>query len=219
MKHHNDLINGDHLYHKQQYKSHLKAFLPSIRNKDNIYKELLDTVLKNNEFVAFLMSDYYFEKYIIQINDNFKKIEEELIKYISDNNFSDETKNYFFHHKPFLEKRIRELLSQTNSTININFEHPKHDPNLWNEKCFELFKYLFDNYYNGSKRQLTNIWYYLKEYNSQQYILKATKEKYKEFIMNYNVKITNTDKAFDKYKEKDYPTMNEHRQNFEDNIK
>ncbi|HSD06518.1 hypothetical protein [Flavobacterium sp.] len=98
--------------------------------------------------------------------------------------------------------------------------HPKHDPNLWNNDCFELFKYLFDEYYKGTIRQITNIWFYLKEYNSKRYKLYATKDSYKFFIKdNYKIEIKNFDKALLKWEEKEYEKIDEHRQNYEDGLK
>ena len=98
----------------------------------------------------------------------------------------------------------------------IESNHPKHDPNLWSLKCYNLFKYLWDNYHTSTKRQITNIWFFLNEYDKVNYNLKATKEKYTEFILkNYNIQLKNFDKAPQKYQQ-EYGTMNEHRLNFED---
>lgn len=97
--------------------------------------------------------------------------------------------------------------------------HPKYDPNLWNNECFELFKYLYDCYYKTTKRQLTNIWFYLKENGNTKYNLKATKEQYESFIFeNYQIKITNFDKAPTKWEDKEYDTIDDHRINFEDTL-
>jgi hypothetical protein len=102
----------------------------------------------------------------------------------------------------------------------VKTEHPKYDPNLWNNDCFELFKYLYDCYYKTTNRQLTNVWFYLKDSGSSKYILKATKDQYKDFIFNkYQIKITNFDKAQAKWEDKEYTTINDHRINFEDTLK
>lgn len=102
-------------------------------------------------------------------------------------------------------------------SVNI---HPEHDPNLWNIECFELFKYLYDNYNKGKIRQLTNIWFFLKEDESSRYAFFATKEKYKIFIKeSYQLEIKNFDKAQTKYIEKDLISMNEHRIAHEDSLK
>lgn len=100
--------------------------------------------------------------------------------------------------------------------------HPKFKPNLWSLDCYKLFKYLFDNYYKDSrkptKRQLTNIWFYLNEYDKIKYNLKATKDSYKLFIKKYyGIEIKNFDKAEQKYNT-EYGTMNDHRINFEDSF-
>jgi hypothetical protein len=98
----------------------------------------------------------------------------------------------------------------------IESNHPDHNPNLWSLKCYDLFKYLWDNYYTSTKRQITNIWFFLNEYDKVNYNLKATKEKYTEFILkNYNIQLKNFDKAPQKYQQ-EYGTMNEHRLNYED---
>ncbi|WP_066434523.1 hypothetical protein [Chryseobacterium sp. CCH4-E10] len=115
------------------------------------------------------------------------------------------------------EIRSKSIEAKNKYPSGIEDIHPIHDPNLWNERCYELFKYLFDNYYDGKTlRKLINIWYFLKEKTSIEYSLLATKEKYKDFIIKkYNIPLKNTTRAADKFKEKEAPSMNEHRQNFE----
>lgn len=107
--------------------------------------------------------------------------------------------------------------SQTDASNDL---HSNHDPNLWNVQCFELFKYLHDNYYKSTNRQLTNIWFFLKECKSNKYVLKATKDQYVTFIQDiYKKKITNFEKATNKWEDKECQTINEHRINFESNLK
>lgn len=102
----------------------------------------------------------------------------------------------------------------------VENKHPKFNPNYWNKECFELFKYLYDCYYKKTKRQLTNIWFYLKEHKSETYVLKATKDEYIEFILkSYQIQITNFDKAILKWEEKELITINDHRIDFEDTLK
>ncbi|MGP1991869.1 hypothetical protein D9V96_008285 [Zobellia laminariae] len=99
-------------------------------------------------------------------------------------------------------------------------QHPKHDPNMWNVECYNLFKYLFENYYKKTKRQITNIWFYLKEVEVDKYVFIATKDVYSDFIKtNYQIELKNWDKAPLKYAEKDLGTMNNHRINYEDSLK
>jgi hypothetical protein len=116
-------------------------------------------------------------------------------------------------------RRDQPQQKKTDNSDEIKKTHPKHNPNLWNSECFELFKYVFDEYYKGTNRQLTNIWFYLKEYQSPKYVLKATKENYKIFIKGYyNKVITNFDKAEQKYPN-EYNTIDDHRQNYENTLK
>lgn len=145
-----------------------------------------------------------------------------------------------------LNKDFKKLLKKINDAVNIekvkilmntqNIEtikdeskqgkknyinkHPEHDPNLWSEDCYKLFKYLYDNYYDmgkRTKRKLINIWFYLSENNPNKYNFKATKDNYKKFIKNYGVSLTNKDKPSNY--DKEAITMNEHRINFEDSLK
>src|SRR5690554_3239370 len=126
-------------------------------------------------------------------------------------------------YKQYLESRQQTSEHQQSGTDKLDevtIKHPKHNPNYWNTDCFELFKYLYDEYYKGTKRQLTNIWFYLKEYNNQKYILSITKDLYKDFIIeNYGIVITNFDKAQQKWEDTEYRKLDEHRQNFEDGLK
>ena len=114
---------------------------------------------------------------------------------------------------------------ETDKPDEVTIKHPKHNPNYWNTDCFELFKYLYDEYYKGTRRQLTNIWFYLKEYRNKdyinkKYILSITKDLYKDFIKeNYGIVITNFDKAQQKWEDTEYRKLDEHRQNFEDGLK
>jgi hypothetical protein len=98
-------------------------------------------------------------------------------------------------------------------------KHPSYNPNLWDKTAYELFKYLYDNYYcqgKKTKRKLTNIWFYLREYDSPKYVLKATKDLYKDFVKKkYKVDIRNFDKAPQKYNDTEYISLNDHRINFE----
>ena len=104
----------------------------------------------------------------------------------------------------------------------VESSHPTHNPNDWNLDCFELFKYLFEEYYNDKKRTNTKlmcIWFYLSEYNLEKYNLKITKDNYKIFIKKYyGIAITNTDKPAN-YDKKVLGTLSDHRKIFEDSLK
>ncbi len=109
---------------------------------------------------------------------------------------------------------LKNYLRNTGITVSIEpkREQPTYDPNLWDKDNFELFKYLYENYYTGDKRHLTNIWFYLRyDYKIGK---KITKKKYIEFISStYNIQITNFDKGVNYSADKS--TIDDHRINFE----
>jgi len=122
-----------------------------------------------------------------------------------------------------IELNIKALITTTINEIklpNSLNNHPTYDPNLFNNKGYELFKYLFDNFYKGKIRELTNIWFFLKECNRSKYVLYATKDVYKEFILkNYKIEIKNFDKSCYNYDEKVKPKLGEHLINYENSLK
>ncbi len=122
---------------------------------------------------------------------------------------------------PILFKTFEECQHEPMEQIsNKQKNHLDFDPNLWNNHCYGLFKYLYENYYKGTKRQLTNIWFYLRYHAPKEYTFNATKDQYEDFISRcYGIDITNWDKAPTKFEEKDCPTMNDHRINYEDSLK
>jgi len=115
------------------------------------------------------------------------------------------------------ETQIKTIEIEPFTILNeIGQTHPPHDPNLWNRGCYELFKYLFDNYYNGkTQRKLINIWFFLKNYTSDDYALLATKKQYINFInTTYNISLNVTTKAREKFTEVELPSMRDHCKNF-----
>ena len=124
--------------------------------------------------------------------------------------------------EPLFKEKVLELNDNVHNVepVESNVKHPEHDPNIFNKDGFELFKYLFDNYYKKYKRELMNIWFYLKEYDPNKYTLLASKDQYKAFVLkNYQITITNDEKAKYAYNDKAYPIMNNHRVNFEKRLK
>lgn len=122
------------------------------------------------------------------------------------------------------EKDEEQINSKEGSDI-----HPKYDPNLWNRKAYDLFKYLFENYYvpekNGkkpSKQKLAYIFLFIKdrehENDNTDYVIHATKDEYFIFLNeNYNLFPTNRDKR-ENYGKHEI-RMKEHQQLFENSIK
>lgn len=122
--------------------------------------------------------------------------------------------------QPLSKPQLEIIKTETLYPSEIRNIHPVYDPNLWNVPCYELFKYLFDNYYkNSKKRRLTNIWFFLKEYDPENYALIATKDEYKYFLLtSYDISITNFDKAITKFDEKEMPSLRGHHIYFESKL-
>ena len=88
------------------------------------------------------------------------------------------------------------------------------DPSMWDERCFELFKYLTDTYYTGKSIQLTSIWFFLKDLDPDKYRISCSKRVYKDYInTHYNLEIKHFDKSskWDDVKR----TLNDYCSNFE----
>lgn len=224
--------NNEFEEQKRAYSNYVKLFYPKLQWTSTIYKDLCGILDENLGLTKVSLGDYFFEQFLISINDNLNIIENEVNNFAQSKNYDKIQKEHIFYHKPFLENRINELIEEyrlrtpptehapEKQPEDFKQQHPKHDPNLWNKFCFELFKYLYDYYYKSTNRQLTNIWFYLKENRNTNYTLKATKEQYKIFILqNYQIKITNFDKAQTKWEDKECNTINDHRINFEDTLK
>ena len=93
--------------------------------------------------------------------------------------------------------RVLEYIRENKKRRSVRL-HPLFFASFGSRKAFELFIYLFDCYYEGSKlskRKLTNIWHYLNDKNDEFKIL-LTQLEYKNFIKeNYNQSLTNFERV------------------------
>lgn len=104
--------------------------------------------------------------------------------------------------------------------IEAKNKHPERNPNFWSIESYDLFKYLFDNYFTKSKKQITNIWFYLTNDSDVIYKCKLTKDEYTLFIKNnYEIEITNFTKSAYKYNDYELRTMKDHTEKFENYLK
>lgn len=215
------------------------------------YFSKIDNEKDRNKIISEIHTDLHFTvedvvTNMLASNQNNGSVSEDEI-YISqpipDNRIRSYESNYMKLKESFLNLVLTEIKPQESKTIEAEKveikpqetttpkpdeteenKHPKHDPNYWNKECFELFKYLYNESYKGKIRQITNIWFYLNEFErnsiNKKYILNCTKDRYKDFIeKNYHITIKNFDKSTTNYEEKVYPKLNEHRQMFEDSLK
>jgi hypothetical protein len=190
-------------------KTHLKNKLPNLSEikkekyltflKDNLHKEGFNfEKALNSKYFLKKPDFYYFVRGLSQKNErliknNAKLKYEHLKELIALSGFKTESKN--------------EIVNKPKAEINLSH---------WNDNCFALFNYLYDNYFSGEKRQLTNIWYFLKNHlNEDKYYFKMTKSNYKEYIkLNYNIILTNFDKSVYKFDD-EIRSLNEMRNHFE----
>jgi len=71
-------------------------------------------------------------------------------------------------------------------------------PDLWNDKCYKFFMYLWQNYISNkaSQANILRVMYYLKELSrcDNEYIFRCTIQQFKEHMSNvYSIKISNID--------------------------
>jgi hypothetical protein len=112
-----------------------------------------------------------------------------------------------------------EIIEQLDTNIEETApKHPPHDPNLWSEESYGLFKYLKEKYHTKTIKQITNIWFYLKNNADEKFKCNCTKDDYKAFIKKYGINITNFDKST-KYDSNELGTMNNHTKDYKNSLK
>lgn len=122
--------------------------------------------------------------------------------------------------KQFLEKKADALMYPIDSKfIEINTagakakeikEKPDFNRNNWNEKCFELFNYLIENYEKEGNIKFINIFYFLrKKVDKEIYAFAFTIDQYKNFIKSkYNIKLSTFRTAEFDFEDKEIPKLN-----------
>lgn len=82
------------------------------------------------------------------------------------------------------------------------------NPNHWNERTFELFNYLIDNYEKNGKVKFINIYKFINDLDSQAYAIRFTHNTYKSFILeNFGVKLTKIEVSRYEYESKEMPIL------------
>ncbi len=122
-------------------------------------------------------------------------------------------------------KKINERKKEMESKELVpSLKHPNFNPNFWNKDAFELFTYLFDNYYDGegsrrTQTQLINIWFFLKEYDPTKYLFNFTKKEFKKFLkVHYKINLFNEDRPSN-YEGMARKIIDGHRLNYEEVMK
>ncbi|WZL89769.1 hypothetical protein VS868_03255 [Salinimicrobium sp. 3283s] len=123
-----------------------------------------------------------------------------------------------------VKKDISSNQNQLKGEIENEENHPKHDPNLWTIGAYELFKYLFDEYYlpKQTDKRLMDIFFYLKdkEYKNRDTLclVHATKDEYFSFL-NEHYKLFPTNKDRSNNYEKHKIMLEEHEEKYSNHLK
>lgn len=97
---------------KKAYSNYLKLFYPNLQWTNTIYRDLYHILDRDLNTTIFSLGDYFFEKLLINIDNNLIKIQDDVDKYTRKNDFDDIQKDHIFYYKSFLENRIVELLKE-----------------------------------------------------------------------------------------------------------
>lgn len=191
----------------------------SIIRKDLINRghslEEIKKVERDSKIASFLRSVSETEGY--ELND-FKYLNENLIPILI------EQKNEL--KKQYLEKKVGALMPPIDNeffeieTAGTKAKEIKDKPdfnrNHWNEKCFELFNYLIENYEKEGNIKFINIFYFLrKKVDKEIYVFDFTINQYKNFIKSkYNIILTTFRTAEFDFEDKEIPKLNSFESDF-----
>lgn len=104
--------NTEFEHQKSAYDNYVKLFTPELLWTSTIYKDLYNTLHRNLELTKVSMGDYFLEQFLIVLDNNLSKIENEVNDYVQNNNYDNIQKEHIFYHKPLLENRINELFEE-----------------------------------------------------------------------------------------------------------
>ncbi|MBQ0770060.1 MAG: hypothetical protein KBT58_12270 [Bizionia sp.] len=209
------------LTQKQKAENLVNSILEFSKDNANIFQKT------NEEFES------YFKSLYDKTNNDYKgknreflqKKADEITKALHDakHNYtiSEFAENYIFdleYLRTEIETEIKNsfvVKKVANTKSSSNIKHPEDNPNNFSKNGYNLFIYLYENYYldqSATKIKLINIWHYFKnELNDKtDYQLRLTKDEYLIFINdNYKVKVKNVDKT-QAYENKHLPILKGH---------
>ena len=162
---------------------------------ENRYKELDGKTINIQPLNQVDLSEYFKEKYGI----NYVSREGSRLNNLAKlNGFTGFKNNIEVRDKSDASDRLELLFSIYQAELQGRLKISRtaiFSPNTWNEPCFELFKYLTDNYYTSKSVQLTSIWFFLNDLDSDKYRISFPKKDYKNYIStHYNLEIKHFDR-------------------------
>lgn len=144
--------------------------------------------------------------------DNFKYLNEIVLPRLIER--KNEVKKTFIDKKVdnFLFSNTENFLKTEDAAVETKKNKDKSDfnKNHWNEKCFELFNYLIDNYEKKGNVKFINVFYFLKNKVSKEiYAFAFTIDQYKIFIESqYGVKFNTFKTSEFDFEDKVIPILN-----------
>lgn len=104
-----------------------------------------------------------------------------------------------------------EAKTKPNNKNNPKTQETNYNPNHFNQKGYELFLYLVDNYEKKGKVKFLNIFKFMKNsINKEQYVFRFTQEKYTSFIKaKYSTEIKKYQTAQYMFEDVEKPILNE----------
>ena len=151
---------------RRAYNNYVNFFTPELLWTNTIYKDLYNGLTDSLEVAKASLGDYYFEKYVNDINENFNRIENGVNTYIKNNNYDKLQKENLFYHKPLLENRINELLKEFEEFIKISKrsntkttkdKNYSFDCTLNKHQIEYLYTNYFSIYFDCNKEDIINL--------------------------------------------------------------
>lgn len=192
------------------------------KNICNTYVDFLKSIFK----IDFKKSYFYdvVDSFINEISniENWNEILKNYIPKTFNTNSSKQIE--LINYENINHNEINQPKENSNKQLNeIDNKHPEFKPIYWNRECFELFKYLYEEYFdNKTVAKLVHIFRFLKKYanrthrNNPRYACKISLKDYKLFILKeYDFKITNTNEPIN-FVDDEIPVLNDLRTLYEE---
>ncbi|MDI1257118.1 MAG: hypothetical protein PSV16_13570 [Flavobacterium sp.] len=197
MRNNDDSISEEHFHQKEAYNNYLKVFASPIPFIDTIYKDLYYIFSEDENLTRASLGDFYFEKYLNQVNENLLYIEAELAKYADRKNLAGDEQDYLFYHKKFLENRIEELMVENDHSKIRTVKGKAYENHAWFKVGVILATGEMEQYYTANRKDIKagytapKIAAELGDKKYEKYIL-ATMKRYPKSNTNWDKNIYNS---------------------------
>lgn len=218
-------IDDAYIFSITKYKYNVKVLIEAKANEDIKIAELLSegyspqqikedmrmrkmqsflNVVQKSKNVPPENQEHLFGKMLPEAIKQLKKVNEQFYKQKFDDFTTLPIEDVSLHNKPEVTLSKNEIKT------------PIFNRNNWNQKCFDLFNYLIDNYEKKGKIKYINIFYFFKnEITNTDYAFNHTIDSYKIFITEkYKVKLNTFRTAEADFNDKVIPILKNFEQDF-----